>query len=254
MINNKKIFKVFIKPHKAIYILLELYKKMNNLYVNPFMIIFYIIEALLDRRFLLELKTKLSKAKKDFNDERLGGWIDLELEALILYSMIRYVKPEIIIETGVGPGGSSAVILNAIMKNKKGYLYSIDLPGFDAIYYPKIGKLYNIHVPPGYKVGWLVPDYLKKNWTLILGDSKEKLPELLSNLKKVDMFLHDSLHTDEHVFFELSTIIPKLSRDGWILADDVNEYWSLEFINFCKNNDFKYEVFFNRLGLGRKIN
>ncbi|MCM8808436.1 MAG: class I SAM-dependent methyltransferase [Candidatus Omnitrophica bacterium] len=192
-------------------------------------------------------------AKKVCPDSRLGGWLSILDGGYIIYIIIRYLKPKIVVETGVGPGGTSSVILKALSDNHKGILYSIDLPGFDSIFYPTIGKNYNIHIPDGFDVGWLIPPWLKTRHILILGDSKLKLPELLEQLrdnnKKVDIFLHDSLHTDEHISFEFSTIFPHLNKDAILLCDDVNEHWSTEFIRICKKNNLPFIIFRNRLGI-----
>jgi cephalosporin hydroxylase len=145
-------------------------------------------------------------AKRVSKNPKFGGWIDLP-SGIILYTVTRKFKPEIVIETGVGPGASSAFILKALEDNKKGKLYSIDLPGNDAVVYPKLGKDFNIHIPEGFEVGWLIPNWLKHRHELIIGDSTVELPKLLLKLGKVDVFLHDSLHTDEHVLFELNTVI-----------------------------------------------
>jgi len=45
-----------------------------------------------------------------------------------LYVFCRHFQPEIVIETGVYYGASSAFILKALEANGKGHLYSIDLP------------------------------------------------------------------------------------------------------------------------------
>lgn len=57
---------------------------------------------------------------------------------LILYSIIKVFKPEIVVETGVVRGASSAFILCAMHENCKGHLYSIDLPPSE--HYTKIEK------------------------------------------------------------------------------------------------------------------
>jgi len=50
------------------------------------------------------------------------------LEGPIIYTLIRCLKPRIVIETGVANGASSTFILSALEKNNLGKLYSIDLP------------------------------------------------------------------------------------------------------------------------------
>lgn len=43
-------------------------------------------------------------------------------------------KPERVIETGVARGASSQAILQALEENRKGHLYSIDMPNVNAKY------------------------------------------------------------------------------------------------------------------------
>ncbi|MEJ5300923.1 MAG: class I SAM-dependent methyltransferase [Thermodesulforhabdaceae bacterium] len=222
-----------------------------KLRLNPVILTKYLFELKLNEEFYKQINESIEKARKDFPDPRLGGWM-FEYHGHILYTLVRLLKPEVVIETGVGPGGTSALVLLALNANKKGRLLSIDLPGADLEIYLKIGKAYHIHIPPGYQVGWLVPSYLRNRWHLQFGDSKELLPELLNKIGAIDMFLHDSLHTDEHVMFELSTVFPYVKKGGLILADDVNEYWTLAFTKFCKEKGIKYTVFGNRLGVARK--
>jgi len=245
------LLKVIMKPHKAIKVGIE-FANLRNLKINPFTVALYMLELQLQRDFWSYIYKTLNKVMNSFPEPLLGGWM-LGYPAVVLYSLVRTFKPEIVIETGVGPGGSSALILLGLQKNGKGHLYSIDLPGNDALIYPKIGKHYNIHIPPGYDVGWLVPPSLRQRWSLIIGDSKELLPELVSKLGRVDMFLHDSLHTDDHILFELYAVFPYLTENGLLLADDVNDYWSTAFIRFCKENNIPYIVLRNRLGISRKI-
>jgi len=61
------------------------------------------------------------------------------------------------VETGVFSGVSSSYILCAMEANKRGQLYSIDLPQWHE------GKS-----------GWVIPDYLRHRWHLIQGKSSEK--------------------------------------------------------------------------------
>ena len=51
-------------------------------------------------------------------------------------------------------------------------------------------------------VGWLVPENLQKRWILRLGYAREVLPQLKKEMDSIDIFLHDSLHTYEHMTFE----------------------------------------------------
>ncbi|ACR41605.1 O-methyltransferase [Saccharolobus islandicus] len=50
-----------------------------------------------------------------------------EKSSFLIYCLIREIKPQLVIETGVANGISTFLILNAIMKNGNGKLYSIDI-------------------------------------------------------------------------------------------------------------------------------
>jgi len=128
---------------------------------------------------------------------------------LIQYAAVRAIKPEIIVETGVASGISSAHLLLACHLNGKGRLYSIDIDNGE-------------YLPPGKSTGWIVPNYLRSKWTLQLGDSRELLPKLLTQLGIVDIFIHDSSHTYELMKFEINQSYPHIRPGGLLLTDDSN--------------------------------
>jgi len=239
------------KPRASLKVIKEVYKLGRILKLDPFRIAIHLTELMVDHKFWSFIRSEELKAHKLFSNPKLGGWM-MGFPANFLYALIRVSKPKVVVETGVGPGGSTALILRALEKNKKGHLFSIDLPGNDAKVYPLIGRSYNIHLPPGYEVGWLVPPNLKPRWTLIIGDAKEQLPLLVRALEKIDVFLHDSLHTEEHILFELSTVSPLMGTGGLLLADDVNKSWSTSFVDFCQRRGLPYCVLSNRLGVSRQ--
>lgn len=208
----------------------------------------YIKEFESDDYFQNELKQKITKAKAE---GFTGGNIYSD-ESKVVYAIVRYLKPKLFVETGVGPGRSSLVILRAMDKNGCGHLYSIDLPGYDKIYYPSLGKGSDTHVPEGWNVGWMVPDTLCSRWKLILGDSKKELPVLLKSLGQVDIFMHDSLHVWEHMMFEYKTAWPYIKNKGFLFSHDTVEYWSLAFIDYCKANKLSYSII-NTLGITQKL-
>jgi hypothetical protein len=126
---------------------------------------------------------------------------------LIQYAAVRALRPEIIVETGVASGVSSSYLLLALGRNQKGTLHSVEVG--DPSYRPA-----------GRAPGWIVPDRLRSRWQLHIGDATTVLPELFQKLGEVDMFIHDSLHTYEHMKFELELAYPHTRRDGLMLADD----------------------------------
>ena len=210
------------------------------------------LKILTDRGFNSHIKNMKRLAFKTYPSSDLGGWIDY-FYGIAIYAILRHKKPKVVVETGVGPGGTSAFILKALHDNNGGKLYSIDLPGHDAAAYPAIGKTFQVHIPAGFTAGWLVPLELRDRWELIIGDSREKLPDLMQRLGGFDIFLHDSLHTDEHIYFEFETVLPYINKDGILLCDDVTKDWSLAFERFCLDKGIDYINFNNRLGVARLV-
>ena len=165
---------------------------------------------------------------KTINEKILGRDDRSEAFFIILYFLVRKLKPVSIIETGVHRGVSSLFILQALEDNGIGKLYSIDLPL--AGYETDVGGYTKSFLPPE-KVGICVSKKLRNRWNLILGDSKDKLPKLLSSIKSIDLFLHDSKHTYEHMMWEFGTIWPILNNDGILVSDDTN--WNKSFLDFA---------------------
>lgn len=129
-------------------------------------------------------------------------------DCLTMYTLVRLQKPEIVVETGVFYGALSAVILCAMEKNDRGFLYSIDYPvESDGL--------------PSEMRGGLVPARLRSRWQLILGDSRVELPALLGKLKRIDAFNHDSQHTTQHMTWEYETAWPTLNNGGFLSSHDV---------------------------------
>lgn len=125
----------------------------------------------------------------------------------VWYTMVRLVKPQVVLETGVHDGLSSALILRAMSRNNRGRLVSIDLP--------------DLNLPNGVGgPGWLIPDELKSRWHLCLGDSRRLLPLLARQHAPIDIFIHDSDHRAEFQTFEYRTVRPFLASDGLLLSDD----------------------------------
>ncbi|HLI47009.1 MAG TPA: class I SAM-dependent methyltransferase [Geobacterales bacterium] len=208
---------------------------------NPYQIRFFIDLVQREQKLyrILEASTKeikynLSKAEEirreiyeKMKNYSYHGAMVSPLEGPIIYCIVRILKPEIVIETGVANGASSTFILNALEENNKGRLYSIDL----------LSKELQVKEK---EIGWLIPKELRHRWNLHLGDSKELLPKFLQQLGYVDIFLHDSLHTLEHVLFELR-IASAYIKSGILIADDVHPSWINKICNAL--NIEKHELF-----------
>jgi hypothetical protein len=127
--------------------------------------------------------------------------------AKLCYLACRALKPAVVLETGVAYGVTSAFILKALDVNGRGVLHSIDLPPLDR--------------DADQFVGILIPPALKNRWELHRGTSRRLLPALLLELQRVDLFVHDSLHTYRNINWELKTVRPHLGRPCVVIADDV---------------------------------
>jgi hypothetical protein len=172
----------------------------------------------------IELLEKISIVNKKI----LSGHSRNEAYFISLYFLIRKLKPETIIETGVHRGVSSLFILQALHDNSKGMLFSIDLPLAE---YITDNNISTKSILPTEKIGICVPKHLKKRWSLILGDSKKELPNVLKKINSLDVFLHDSKHTYEHMTWEFKTIWQYLNPKGVLISDDTN--WNNSFSDFC---------------------
>lgn len=156
-------------------------------------------------------------------------------EGLRLYAIVRHVRPDQAVETGVCNGFSTAFILQAMANNRKGHLSSIDLP--EVANHPESaiglweGKKGAV-IPPDEPPGWVIPEHLKGRWTLVLGRSQEKLPGLLNQVGVIDLFMHDSEHSYECMTFEYTEAFRVLRPGGVLISDDVaaTTAWS-DFVN-----------------------
>ena len=79
---------------------------------------------------------------------------------------------------------------------------------------------------------------LRGRYRLHFGDSRVLLPPLLKQYGKIDIFLHDSLHTFEHQRFEYETAYPHIAQGGLLLSDDI--FWSAAFHQFTRKKQVSY--------------
>ena len=159
----------------------------------------------------------LRKAAVFFHEAEIES-ADLYAKKILLqYAAVRAFAPEVVVETGVASGVSSSYLLLALHKNGRGALHSIGLgdPHF---------------LPPGKTPGWIVPDWLKSKWRLHIGDSLELLPALVKELGSVDVFIHDSLHTYDHMLWEFRAAYPFIRPGGLLFCDDA--LWNSAFTEF----------------------
>ena len=128
----------------------------------------------------------------------------------LLYFLVRLIKPEIVVETGVAAGFSSYSILGALEKNKKGQLLSSDFPYF------------RIKNPEKY-IGIVVPDSLKQRWELFIDGDENNIPLIVSKISKVDLLHYDSDKSYSGRNFVLNLLEDKITADTWLIFDDIQD-------------------------------
>ena len=166
-----------------------------------------------------------------------------------LYALTRIVRPERIVETGGTPGKSSSFILRALERNGAGHLWTVDLapPSADGRELnPCEGHSFTPH---GLTSGWAIPSALLERHTVVSGDAREKLPPLLQSLGSIDIFIHDSDHSHEHMMWEFEVAFPYVRPGGVIWSDDIlgNSAWP----HFCRSHGLE-QCDFTSQGAARK--
>ncbi len=159
----------------------------------------------------------LRQSEKAFREARVVSADFYAKKVVLQYALARAVKPEVILETGVANGVSTSYLLLALKENGRGKVYSIGLG--DTAY-----------LPPGRAPGWVAPDWLRDRWKLHIGDSRTLLAPLARELAPLDIFIHDSLHTYDHMMFEFEQAFPHLRPGGILIADDA--LWNPAFNEF----------------------
>jgi predicted O-methyltransferase YrrM len=175
----------------------------------------YLNEPFHDKKFLEHLRRSESAFSAGIASASMYG-----KKVLQQYALVRAFKPELIVETGIASGVSSYYILQALKVNGSGTLHSIEIDD-------------RSYLPPGREPGWIVPDSVRDRWRIHIGDARVLLPVVLDELRSVDVFIHDSLHSAEHMKFEFECAYPYLSNGGLLIADDA--LWNSSFPTFAKS-------------------
>jgi hypothetical protein len=142
-----------------------------------------------------------------------GGWNDGEPEIVrAVWCLTRHLRPERVVETGVGRGITTRFILEALERNGVGHLWSIDLP---QLLDPERNR----------EVGAAVDQRCRHRWSYVEGSSRRRLPALLATLGEIGLFVHDSRHTEYNTRFELEQAWRHLRPGGAAVADDIDLNW-----------------------------
>ncbi|MBU2676273.1 MAG: class I SAM-dependent methyltransferase [Gammaproteobacteria bacterium] len=122
-----------------------------------------------------------------------------------VHIVCRLLKPEVVIETGVAKGFTSAAMLDALERNGMGELYSIEMP--------------SLYIGYTRQVGEKIPQSLRTRWHLELGPSAIVLPRLLKKLGSVDVFLYDSASSYDNQLGDLCTILASMRPGGVLISN-----------------------------------
>ncbi len=154
---------------------------------------------------------------------KMGGGGNTEL----LYFLTRYLKPEVIVETGVSMGFSSHAFLTALQENGSGTLYSSDFPYF---------RLEN----PEKYIGCVVEEKLKTNWTLLIDGDEKNLKDIGQKISSIDLFHYDSDKSYAGRQLGLALLKDKLSEKTTIIFDDIGDNY--HFRDFVNKTNRKHKV------------
>ncbi|MCI4372728.1 MAG: class I SAM-dependent methyltransferase [Thermoplasmata archaeon] len=151
-------------------------------------------------------------------------------QGALLYLIVRAQRPSVVVETGVGPGYSTAWILAGLEDNHHGELTSLG-PGTTA------GRSAGVH---DVALGQFVPPTLRARWTLALGNTEDRLREILAGFGEIDLFLYDNGPVPARARFELLAAWERLSPRGVLLAHhvDINPAWPA----FCRSQGVPSQI------------
>jgi hypothetical protein len=137
------------------------------------------------------------------------GWNDGDAAFVrAIWCLTRHLRPRNVVETGVAHGVTSRFILEALERNRDGHLWSIDRPPMEREWQEQTGIA--------------VVSRFQHRWSYIRGSSRRCLPGVLSQLGEIDLFVHDSLHSEGNVRFEMDRAWPALRPGGAIVVDDID--------------------------------
>lgn len=200
--------------------LIEFYRKSACQTVSPS----ELLEALLGHPVEPDrYRPELEEIRHDL-DDRLRAELSFRLatrlsdpQSLLLYALIRELRPSTVFETGVANGYSSAILLQALEVNGAGTLWSVDISS---------------------EVGSLVPPRLRHRWKLrILPRRGERraFRSVLEEAGPIDVFEHDSDHGYAWQRFELESAWAHMRDRGILSVDDAD--WSWATLDFAEANN-----------------
>ena len=127
------------------------------------------------------------------------------LDCATLYGLTRWLRPQALVESGGFIGMSSAFILKALTDEKLA-----------------TSKLYSIELSEDCEQGVLIPEELRASGGFV--PMRGRIEDFLKGEqlpRSIDMFLHDSSHSYQHMLWEFRQFWPRLRDGGLLVSHDV---------------------------------
>lgn len=137
----------------------------------------------------------------------------------------RLLRPDVVVETGVAKGFTTASTLDALERNGHGQMYSVELP--------------SLYIGYSRQVGEVIPDRLRSRWELELGPSALGIPRIGKRVPSIDLFVHDSGANYDNQKTEYKLALEHMQPGGVIISDMLN---SDAFIELADSLDCRWAV------------
>jgi cephalosporin hydroxylase len=123
-----------------------------------------------------------------------------EPDRVMLYALVRGLRPERVLEVGARWGGGARIISAALQESGFGKAIGID---------PE---------PKNFRPS---PEDLHHRYELMAGYSPQDVPAAVAKLGgKIDFAFIDAMHTHDHVFADFNAVIPHMAAGGHVLLHD----------------------------------
>jgi predicted O-methyltransferase YrrM len=145
--------------------------------------------------------------------------------ASLLYTLVRHLHPDLVMEVGVADGRATQIILSALDANGSGRLVSVDIKsdvGGAATGHPR----WSLHVHGSGK------------------SSSKQLQHLITQVGPPDFFFHDASHTYYDQYAEYLVAWERMRPGSLFASDDVDQ--SFAFLDFTKALNVKPVVLVDR--------
>lgn len=143
-----------------------------------------------------------------------------DVDTVVLYAIVRFFKPRVVVESGSGRGKSSSFILKAMEDN---ILEDPTLAG---------STLIGIEPSRKIEVGKFIPKSLYHMFRH-LNMSVQMYSKGLPEDYQIDMFLHDSVHRYNHQLWEFNTFWPYIRKGGILASHDI--LYNQSFVDFISS-------------------